>query len=217
MKQDKRPMVALPVRRAKADAGGAADTSREGGEPVVKHSDQRAQDGKAAKAPAGNEATQDYASQNYASRNYAPRGIAALLAPVTRPVMRKHAPGAAALAEDWEGIAGPDLAAHSLPVKLTGGTLTIGTSGPEALALQHRAPQLIARINLALGRDRVVRLRFVQRHLAAPKAETNLAEKTLADTPGEAADLPDNLPDGPVGDALAGLYQALRRTRRSTQ
>ena len=202
-------MTALPGRRARADAGGAADTSREGGEPVVKRNDQRAQEGKAAKAPAGREALQDYAP-----RNYAPRGIAALLAPVTRPVMRKHAPGAAALAEDWEGIVGPDLAAHSLPVKLAGGTLTIGTIGPEALALQHHAPQLIARINLALGRDRVVRLRFVRRHLATPKAEINSAGKTLADAPGEAVTLPDNLPDGPVGDALAGLYRALHQTRR---
>ena len=166
---------------------------------MVKQSDQRKQERKIAIAlPAENEAP----------RAYAPRGIAALLAPLVRPVMRKHAPGAAVLAEDWEGIVGPDLAAHSMPVKLAGGTLTIGTTGPEALELQHRAPQLIARINLALGRERVVRLRFVQRHLAAPEAGQN-----LADPPAQAAALPDDLPDGPVGEALGGLYQALHRRR----
>ncbi len=171
---------------------------------MAKHSGQRTQDRPTSKAPPA----ESNAAQDHAPRNYAPRGIAALLAPVTRPVMRKNAPGAAALAEDWESIVGPDLAAHSMPVKLAGGTLTIGTNGPEALALQHRAPQLIARINLALGRDRVVRLRFAQRQLvevAAAEIPAGLAEFVA---------LPGGLPEGPVGDALGALYRALHRRRR---
>ena len=143
-----------------------------------------------------------------APRNYAPRGIAALLAPITRPVLKKQAPGAAALAEDWEGIVGPDLAARSLPVKLAAGTLTIASSGPEALTLQHHAPQLIARINLALGRERVVRLRFVQRPIAEEPPARHEPEED------QAVALPDTLPEGPVGEALAGLYRALHRQLR---
>jgi hypothetical protein len=147
------------------------------------------------------------AAESEAPRNYAPRGIAALLAPVTRPIMRKHVPGAAALAEDWEAIVGPDLAAHSAPVKLMAGTLTIGTSGPEALELQHRAPQLIGRINLALGYEKVVRLRFVRRQMteAAPQLARDRAERVA---------LPGDLPEGPVGEALGELYRALHRRLR---
>jgi hypothetical protein len=188
----------FPALRAKGGASGAGGTSREGVERVAERR-KAGQEGKAgAKSPA---------VEADAPRNYAPRGIAALIAPVTRPVMRKHAPGAAALADDWDGIVGPDLAAHSMPVKLAAGTLTIGASGPDALELQHRAPQLIARINLALGREQVVRLRFVQRQLAEPAPQG-------AGISAESVALPDNLPEGPVGEALGELYRALHRRLR---
>ena len=165
-------------------------------------------DEKTGTPPAASEARPAEARPAEAPRNYAPRGIAALLAPVVRPVLKKQAPGAATLAEDWEGIVGPDLAARSLPVKLAAGTLTIATTGPEALALQHHAPQLIARINLALGRERVVRLRFVQRPIAEEPPARHEPEED------QAVALPDTLPEGPVGEALAGLYRALHRQLR---
>src|ERR1700733_1973609 len=52
-----------------------------------------------------------------ARRNYAPRGIAALLAPVVRPVFRKRAPAAAQLLSDWRQIAGAELYARTSPLK----------------------------------------------------------------------------------------------------
>jgi hypothetical protein len=136
-------------------------------------------------------------------RNYAARGIAGLLGPVVRPAFKKRAPAAAQLLADWEALAGPDLAARAAPVKFAGGTLTLACTGPMAMELQYAAPQLIARLNLALGRQTVERLRFVQQ---APIA--------TAATPPERARTkvkpPENLPDGELGAALAKLYQGIK-------
>jgi hypothetical protein len=136
-------------------------------------------------------------------RNYAPRGIAALLAPVIRPAFRRRAPAAAHLLADWDSLSGPELSTLASPVKFAGGTLTLACAGPAALELQHVAPQIIARLNQAIGQTMVERLRFIQKPpTAAPPQPT-----TLPRTPRS---LPKNLPEGPLGEALAKLYQCLK-------
>jgi hypothetical protein len=136
------------------------------------------------------------------ARNYSARGIAALLAPVVRPAFRKRAPAAAQLLADWEALAGPELAAQAAPVKFAGGTLTLACSGPTAMALQHAAPQIIARLNLALGRAMLERLRFVQQAPGTAAASPRPA-------PRAAKPLPADLPEGPLGEALGKLYQGV--------
>ncbi len=136
-------------------------------------------------------------------RNYAARGIAGLLAPVLRPAYRRRAPAAAQLLADWPQLAGPDLAARAAPVKFAGGTLTLACTGPMAMELQLLAPQIIARLNLGLGHAMVERLRFIQQAppttpaRAAPLAQQNVQP-------------PANLPDGPLGEALAALYRSMK-------
>jgi hypothetical protein len=136
-------------------------------------------------------------------RNYAPRRIAALLAPVVRPAFRKRAPAAAAVLADWESLAGPEFAARAAPVKFAGGTLTLACTGPAAMELQLLAPVLIARLNLALGQQMIERLRFTRQ---APKilAAPAVAARETAKPP------PQNLPEGPLGEALARLYNGLK-------
>lgn len=68
---------------------------------------------------------------------------------------------------DWPEIVGPALAAVTEPERLSAGTLTLACAGPVAMELQHLAPELIARINGAVGQGAVARLRFRQ---AAPPA-----------------------------------------------
>jgi hypothetical protein len=136
------------------------------------------------------------------ARNYAPRGIAALLAPVVRPAFRKRAPAAAHLLADWDSLAGPQLAALAAPIKFAGGTLTLACTGPAAMELQHLAPQIIARLNQAVGQAMVERLRFIQ------QAPSITPSKPIA-TPGKPLPPPDNLPQGPLGEALARLYQGI--------
>ncbi len=137
-----------------------------------------------------------------AARNYSARGIAALLAPVVRPAFRKRAPAAAQLLADWEALAGPELAAQAAPVKFAGGTLTLACTGPTAMGLQHAAPQIIARLNLCLGRAMVERLRFVQQAPGVATPMPRLAQRA-------ARPPPENLPEGELGEALARLYQGV--------
>jgi hypothetical protein len=136
-------------------------------------------------------------------RNYAARGIAGLLAPVLRPAFKKRAPAAAVLLADWEALAGPELAARAAAVKFAGGTLSLACTGPMAMELQLSAPQIIARLNLALGQNMVERLRFVRQTAAYPVRAAPLARR--APEP-----VPENLPDGPLGAALARLYQGIK-------
>jgi len=140
-----------------------------------------------------------------AARNYAPRGIAAVLAPVLRPAFRKRAPAAAQLLADWPMLAGPDLAARAAPVKFAAGTLTLACPGPVAMELQLSAPALIQRLNLGLGSAVVERLRFVQQATGITAPATAPTRKA-----SESAALPENLPEGPLGAALARLYQGIQ-------
>lgn len=139
-----------------------------------------------------------------ASRNFAPRGIAAILAPVVRPAFRRRAPAAAQILADWPQLAGPDLAARAVPVKFAGGTLTLGCTGPTAVELQYAAPQIISRLNIALGRTTIERLRFEQQALRPP-ATPPARPKARSPAPP-----PQDLPPGALGEALARLYQGIK-------
>ena len=136
-------------------------------------------------------------------RNYAARGIAALIAPITRPVFRRRAPAAAQIFADWPQLAGTDLAARAAPVKFAGGTLTLGCTGPTAMELQFAESQIIARLNLALGHNMVERLRFVQQSPRLPAAPA------LRPAPRHVPPPPD-LPQDELGEALARLYRGLK-------
>jgi hypothetical protein len=139
------------------------------------------------------------------ARNYAPRGIAALLAPVVRPAFRKRAPAAAHLLADWDSLAGPHLAARATPLKFAGGTLTLACAGPAAMELQHLAPQIITRLNQAVGQTMIERLRFVQQ-ASAP------GSKAAMHPPRTPCPPPPGLPQGPLGEALAKLYHGIKPT-----
>jgi len=137
------------------------------------------------------------------ARNFSPRGIAALIAPVVKPAFRRRAPAAAQLLADWQVLAGPELSARAAPVKFAGGTLTLACTGPAAMELQLLGPQVIARLNLALGHAMIERLRFVQQ---APGIAPPCPPKRQ---PNEVA-LPENLPEGELGAALARLYRGMK-------
>ncbi len=141
-------------------------------------------------------------------RHGAPRGISALLAPVLRPVLARRGAILGTLIADWPDIAGPELASRSQPTKFAAGTLTLGCAGPDSLALQHLAPVLIGKINLALGGAPVQRLRFTDMTIPAPIRPA---------TPVAAADEPPpaGLPSGDLGDALARLHRGLRQRRNA--
>lgn len=137
-------------------------------------------------------------------RNFAPRGIAAILAPVTRPAFRRRAPAAAQILADWPQLAGPELAVRAVPIKFAGGTLTLGCTGPVAVELQYAVPQIISRLNLALGQAVIERLRFEQQAPRPPSTPPARPASRHFIPP------PQELPAGELGAALARLYQGIK-------
>ena len=142
-------------------------------------------------------------------RSYGPRSLAALVPQIARPVFQKRSPASAQLLSDWAEIVGPELAAVSYAKRFSAGTLTIACVGVVALELQHRVEMLRGRINGALGRVLVDRIKFVQeapRVAPAVVAKAAVREKVSLATAG--------LPEGPLRDALEALGTAVMSARR---
>ena len=89
----------------------------------------------------------------------------------------------------WEEIAGADVARIARPIRLSesasGGVLTLKAEPAASLFLQHHTRSLCDRINAYLGRDAVVRLRFIQGPLASrpfrPRAPISKGQPSPAD------------------------------------
>jgi hypothetical protein len=108
----------------------------------------------------------------------------------------------------WPAVVGSELAAATWPERLgRDGALKLRVATGVALDVQHRAPLLIERINLFLGRAGVGRLVLVQGPLPLP-APAPRAAVASALPEGEEAALEDRLTaivDPELHAALAGL------------
>ncbi|MFH5925658.1 DUF721 domain-containing protein [Roseomonas xinghualingensis] len=136
------------------------------------------------------------------------RPLGGFIPRLTRPAFKRRSPAGALLMADWAGIVGPSIAAVTIPRRLTGSTLTIGCSGPVAMELQHLAPQLIARVNAALGSVTVEALRFVQQAPSTPPAPRPRPTAPLPDTVRGAL---DTVGSPELRDALARLARGVYR------
>jgi hypothetical protein len=148
--------------------------------------------------------------------------------------------GADGLKARWRDIVGADLARRTEPTRLVkaripgggesralvapvireGATLELRVEGPSAAIIQHRAADIIGRVNLFLGAGAVARLRIVQgplrgvvRHSAPAPAASGRRFKAPLDAAAEqalAADL-EGLAEGPLKVALARLGREVMR------
>ncbi len=121
------------------------------------------------------------------------------------------------LKTDWPAIVGTDWAAVSWPTAVArDGCLKLRTTPAAALELQHRAPLLIERVNVFLGRPAVTRLILVQGPLPLPASPSSSSPPPpLAH--GEAAALDErvsNIDDPGLRTALARLGRAVIAVRR---
>jgi hypothetical protein len=157
-------------------AHGGADKARD----VALSSDSRR--GVASKGAPSGEAAPD------APRRFTPTPLGALIPRLARPAFRRMPSGTAQLMTEWEALAGPEAARLATPVAFSRGTLTLACTGPAAMELSMRAPALVERLNVGLGRAAVERLRFVQTP-AAPR-------------PPPAAKPVDKPPPLPVSEAI---------------
>lgn len=137
---------------------------------------------------------------------YGPRAVGALMPGLTRAAFKARSPAAAQIMADWPMLVGRQLAATTAPRKLQGGTLTIGCAGPVAMELQHVAGEIIGRLNQALGKAAVQRLRFVQ-DFTPPRAPAP-RPAPLPPQPVSGVD------PGELHDALAALGAAIRGARQ---
>lgn len=110
------------------------------------------------------------------------------------PALKRKGTVMTALIADWAAIAGPGLAAYTIPQKITKGAnqetsaltpsnLHLRVDPARALDVQYRVPQLIERINQSLGYNAIGAIRLVQsplhakpQKLAQPQPQTEMTQ-----------------------------------------
>lgn len=104
------------------------------------------------------------------------------LRPLVKPFLRKRSPLEASLLLDWDQAVGAELASLCRPLKLRRerradaqvGALELACLSWAALELQHRAPQVIERVNAFLGVSAIQRLRIRQVAQLSPSLPSGL-------------------------------------------
>lgn len=149
------------------------------------------------------------------------KAIGAYVARLLDPIARARGFATTALLSEWPTVVGAELASFTMPDKVLwprrnedreaagpqsawraeGATLVLKVEGPRAIEVQHRAEQILERVNTYFGYRAIAQLRFVQ-------------------APVTRAALPRRFPPQPIGEtalpaattfANKALAQALRR------
>lgn len=105
------------------------------------------------------------------------RNVAPLIGNLTRPLVRKRGFFQTEIILHWAEIVGRNLEKFTMPVKYMpprgenagGGTLVIRVTGPVAIELQHRMPQIIERVNTYFGYRAVDRIKMMQGDISRPE------------------------------------------------
>ena len=154
-----------------------------------------------------------------------PPAAARALRGTLRTLDARFGKGVDGLKARWREVVGPELARRTEPTKLvksrTGGAaaLELRVEGPSAAIIQHRAGDILDRVNLFLGSGTVDRLRIVQGPLrgAAKRAAAGEGPRRRLATPLDAAAeraLEESLaafPEGALKTALARLGREVLR------
>lgn len=143
-----------------------------------------------------------------------PKTLASCVEPLTRPVFKAQGLAGSRILTEWAAIAGPQLARHCTPEKLSfppgkknGGTLTISVENGFATELQHMQPVILERLAGYFGYSAVARITISHTWTAAaPKKKPAARPPTL---PASCARMADNVGDGALKDALQSLARTL--------
>lgn len=97
------------------------------------------------------------------------RAVGRELPRIAGRALGKRGLGEAQLVAEWRAVVGEELAAETLPMRLSfvqggrrNGVLKLRVTSAAALAVQHREPQILERINSFFGYGAVARLALVQ-------------------------------------------------------
>ena len=165
-----------------------------------------------------------------AGRQWGMRALAASVARVAKPALRRRGLAAGRVVADWPEIVGAELAAQCLPERLVsggpkpagagwggtkrGGVLHIRVAGPLATELQHLEPLVVEKINTYFGYRAVERLHLIQGPMpnrpkpSAPARAADTDEKAEASRAEIDARL-GGMADGALRAALGRLGRAV--------
>jgi hypothetical protein len=127
---------------------------------------------------------------------------------IAAPIVARHGGGVLGrLKAEWVAVVGAELAATTWPEALgRDGALKLRVASNVALELQHRAPLVIERINLFLGREAVARLVLVQGPLPLPAPPATSPPEPLGAEEAKALDTQlGDIADPELRAALARL------------
>jgi hypothetical protein len=108
------------------------------------------------------------------STTYELKSVAGIALKAARPALGRQGLAETELIARWDAIAGPQLAEHTLPIKVIpakrgegiqagGGVLHLKVdSGPAAMMLSYMEPQVLERVNAYFGWKAVDRLKLIQ-------------------------------------------------------
>ena len=152
------------------------------------------------------------ASVPESERRHGFRAVGVATSKLAAPIIANQGGGILTrLKAQWAAIIGPDSAAVTWPTALgRDGVLKLRAASGAALEIQHRAPLLIERINLFLGRPAITRLALVQGPLPLVMRPTRPPLRSLA--PSEIKALDKRLSDvrePELRDALTRLGKAV--------
>lgn len=161
------------------------------------------------------------------------RAVSSYVPRLTRKAFERYGFASAALLTDWASIVGADVASYTAPERMKwprggeveagaerrpGATLVLRVDGPRAIELQHKADQLVDRVNACFGYRAVASLRFVQAPLAGAGAERRGPSPARCPPEQSAPDTPElgAVHDATLRAALARLQASIRRDRADT-
>jgi hypothetical protein len=147
--------------------------------------------------------------------------LSVLLSDVFSEAYAKQGFAARELVTRWSEIAGPEIAAHSEPLKIQWprpvegqpqepATLVLRVEGPMALEIQHASDVILQRVNRFFGWSAVGRLALRQ----APLSRRNLSPASRAPDPKSVAKVAETLSsveDEELRAALARLGASIKR------
>jgi hypothetical protein len=166
-----------------------------------------------------NDGTRRPAMSN-SSRSF-PRPLSALLGATLSDALKSQGFASAEILARWADIAGPEIAAHSEPIKINWpravgdaapdpATLILRVEGPAALEIQHLSAVILERVNRFFGWQAVGTISLRQ----APLRRREKASPPPPPDPAVAARVAEGLPevtDDALKQALARLGASIKR------
>jgi hypothetical protein len=153
------------------------------------------------------------------------RAIGAYVADVLDPIARVRGFAITSLLSEWPAVVGEELARFTAPDKVVwprrtedgevaspqsawrtdGAILVLKVDGPRAIEVQHRAEQILERVNIYFGYRAIAQLRFLQAPLPKAKGHTPAPEPASVEEPSPAAGLADTGLARALGRLAAGV------------